>query len=68
MGADEAGVELRHMVPRGARIEVSEEGVLVGAGMARVGAEVEVTHGRMPASGVRSGSRDGGDQLLGLRV
>jgi len=48
VGANEAGVELRQVGPRGAGIEVSEEWVALGAGMACVGAEVEVTHGRIP--------------------
>jgi hypothetical protein len=52
-------VEFRHVGPRGSGIEVSEEWVALVAGMACVGAEVEVTHGRMPASGVRFSGRRG---------
>lgn len=60
VGADEAAVELREVGPRGAGVEVGEEGVAVGAGMACGGAEVEVArHGRIGRVGFSGGSTVG---------
>lgn len=48
VGADDAAVELREVGPRSACVEVGEDEVVaVRPGRARVGAEVEVAHGRI---------------------
>jgi len=57
VGADEAAVELRDVGPRGAGVEVGEEGMAGMACACCVGAEVEIAHGRTGELGFREDQR-----------